>query len=166
MRYLILLAGTAIVVVMSASAWFDEAEVVKLVTFDADAQQFETGLWIVEVGGAPHLRAYSKKSAWLRRLRTKPEVRLTRGGDEHWYRATVVDDDELRDRVTEAMEQKYGRLNDVVEWFRSPSRAVAIRLDPIIPSETASDRTDDVTNDHVKDHVKDHGKDHAVGAFR
>ncbi len=134
LRYLILLAGVAVVVVLGTSLWLDEGEVVTLVTFDSEAQEFETGLWIVEVDGAPHLRAYSVKSSWLRRLSESPEVRLTREGSQRWYRATAIENDELRDRVTIAMTEKYGLLNDAVQLFRSPSRAVPIRLE-LLPDD-------------------------------
>lgn len=136
LRYLILLAGAVVVAVLGTSLWFDEGEVIQLVTFDSETQKFETGLWIVEVEGVPHLRAYSQQSAWLRRLRAAPEVQLTRGGKQNWYRATAIDDDVLRDRVTAAMAEKYGRLNDVMLLFRDPLGAVPIRLDPV-----AGDRT-------------------------
>ena len=131
MRYLILLAGVLVVIVLLVSRWFDEGEVITLVTFDAEAQEFETGLWIVEVDGAPYLRAYSLQSAWLRRLTAIPDVQLTRDGEKGWYRATAVDDDVLRDRVAEAMGDKYGRLNQATQWFRDTSGSVPIRLEPL-----------------------------------
>ena len=131
MRYLILLIGVLVVVVLGVSLWFEEGEVASLVTFDAEAQEFKTGLWIVDVDGVPHLRAYSVKSAWLRRLRAKPEVKLTRDGKEGWYRAMASDDEELQGRVTEAMAEKYGRLNGALLLFRSRARAVPIRLEAV-----------------------------------
>lgn len=130
MRYLILLAGVAVAAVLAIALWFDEGEVVTLVTFDGEGQGYETGLWVVEVDAAPHLRAYSVKSPWLRRLRKKPEVQVTRDGEQRWHHAVAIDDDELRDRVTAAMAEKYGGLNGVMLLFRDVSRAVPIRLEP------------------------------------
>ena len=132
MRYLILLAGLAVLVLSSISLWLTEGEVVTLVTTDSRGNEFETGLWIVSVEDVLHLRAESPDAAWLARIRSDPRVRVARGAELRGYRAVPLDDSGLRDRVDAAMDAKYGRLNRALLFVRDYRESVPIRLEPAL----------------------------------
>jgi hypothetical protein len=79
-RNLILLAGIAVVLLASASLWFNEGEVDILVTTDENGIEFETRLWIVELDGVAQLRAESKNAAWIERIQGRRDLQLDRAG--------------------------------------------------------------------------------------
>ena len=110
MRKLILLAGVAIALLTSISLWFDEGEVVQLITTDENGNEFETGLWVVDLEGVSYLRAESKDAAWIERIRERPDVQLDRAGRRTHYRAIPIGDDDTRESVSRAMAEKYGTI--------------------------------------------------------
>jgi hypothetical protein len=83
-RNLILLAGIAVALLASASLWFDEGEAVTLITTDENGNEFETGLWIVELDGVSYPRAESEDAGWVERIRVRPDVQLDR--TVAWFR--------------------------------------------------------------------------------
>ena len=113
------------------AVFLDEGEVVTLVTRDASGREFETDLWIVDLGAETYVRAGRSEVAWLRRLRADPLVELERAGRQADMRAAVVvDDGALAARVAQAMAEKYGLADRMWGRWGSPSRTVAIRLLP------------------------------------
>ncbi len=136
MRKLILLAGVAVALLTSISLWFDEGEVVRLITTDENGNEFETGLWIVDLEGVSYLRAESKDAAWIERIRKRPDVQLDRTGRRTDYRAIPIGDDDTRDSVSRAMAEKYGRLDRAVALFRDYSHSLPVRLQIRSPEQT------------------------------
>ena len=141
MRNFIFLAGIAVALLISASFWFDEGEVVTLITTDENGHEFETGLWIVDLDGVPYLRAESTDAVWLQRIRGRPDVQLDRTGRRVGYRALPIDADDTRDSVSRAMAEKYGRLDRAVALIRDDRHSVPVRLQRRSP-QPASARSD------------------------
>jgi hypothetical protein len=136
MRKLILLAGIAVALLTSISLWLDEGEVVRLITTDENGNEFETGLWIIELEGVAYLRAESKDAAWIKRIRERPDVQLDRTGRRADYRAIPIGDDHTRDSVSRAMAVKYGQLDRAVALFRDYSHSLPVRLQVRSPEQT------------------------------
>ncbi len=136
-----LMIGVASLVVglVFMSLAIDEGEVVHLRTVGSDGREDEADLWIVDLDGRPHLRANSEGAGWLAELRAEPKVRLQREPDREWrsYRAVLVDDPIVRDRVEHEMRAKYGYAEFLWDWWVAPSESIAIRLDPVSSAERA-----------------------------
>ena len=141
MRNSIFSAGIAVALLTLASFWFDEGEVVTLITAYENAHEFETGLWVVDLDGVPYLRAESTDAAWLQRIRRRPDVQLDRAGRRAAYRAFPIDTDETRESVSRAMAEKYGRIDRAVALFRDYNHSVPVRLQRWSP-QPASARSD------------------------
>jgi hypothetical protein len=127
-RHLIILAGIAVALLIGASLLLEEGEVVTLVTTNDAGQEFETGLWIVDIDGASYLRAESASASWLDRIRARSDVQLERAGRRAPYRAIPLDGSQIRDAVNQAMDEKYGGLDRALVMFWDHSHAVPIRL--------------------------------------
>ena len=140
MRGLMIGVASLAVVLVVASLAVDEGEVVHLRTVGSDGLEEEADLWIVDLDGVPHLRANSRNATWLTKLRAKPEVRLRRNADREWqlYRAVVVDNPIVRERVEREMQKKYGYVEFLWDWVVDPEESVPIRLDPISSKGGAS----------------------------
>ena len=76
------------------------------------------------------LRASSRSSDWLARLRADPEVELRRGEESSGYVAHSQEDPETRERVNQAMAEKYGFSDRLLSMVVPPERAVPVRLEP------------------------------------
>ena len=78
--------------------------------------------------------------AWLQHLRTRPEVRVVRGGDVVRYRAVPIETDEARQRVFWLAVKRYGLAFNAVALIHHallddpPTEAVPIRLEPLEPN--------------------------------
>ena len=125
---MIFLAGFGVVVLIVTSVWLDEGEVVTLITVDAKGNQYEIGLWIVDLEGVSYLRAESPDASWLNRIRQFPDVKLVRSGRRMDHRAIPIDDEKVRETVSWAMTEKYGAFDQALVWFRDYSRSVPIQL--------------------------------------
>jgi hypothetical protein len=112
-------------------------EVVDLHTTDASGATVETRLWVVDDSGLTWLFAARPERAWLKHLRTHPEVRLVRGGTVIRYRAVPVETDEARQRVFWLALKRYGLAFNAVALIHHaflddpPTEAVPIRLEPL-----------------------------------
>ena len=140
MRGLMIGVASLVLVLVFASLAVDEGEVVHLRTVGSDGLEEEADLWIVDLDGVPHLRANSRNASWLTELRVKPEVRLQRNADREWqlYRAVVVENPIVRERVEREMQKKYGYVEFLWDWVVDPEESVPIRLDPISSKGGAS----------------------------
>jgi hypothetical protein len=104
-----------------------EVRTVEVVTEDEDGGSRETTVWLVVVDGAGVVRTGS--TAWGENVVRKPELAL-RVGEASWeLRAEFVEDDALRQRITDAFREKYGFLDRVVSWMRG-ARPKIMRLHP------------------------------------
>jgi len=139
LRYFTLAVAVVIMVVVVGVLWVDEGEVVTLATVDQHGRHALTGLWIVELDGRTYLRAGSPDASWLKRLRTRPLVELTRGGVTRTVRATPIDDAAVRIAVSWAMREKYGLVDAVLVRIIDHSQAVPILVEPVVPDLTAGD---------------------------
>ena len=107
-------------------------EVVVLETHAADGTAHRTRLWVVDDGGFAWLRTGEAKAPWLARLRARPEVMVTRGGERRAYRAVPVDDAAIRERVNALELEKYGWRERALRAFGlTPPGATPIRLEPV-----------------------------------
>jgi hypothetical protein len=136
MRKLTLCIGLLLAALAVGSAWVHEGEVVTLTTWDAGDHPRRSRLWIVEVDGAPYLRADLPGASWLARLRARPQVEVQRNGERARYQAVPVDDPAVREAVARAMAAKYGLLDELLgAVVRDDGRAQPVRLDAV-PDDT------------------------------
>lgn len=101
-------------------------ETVQLETFDERGNAFPTTLWVVDLHEEPWIRAGDPEAGWLQRLKVSPQVFLTRDGQRMPYRAELSD--EGAGRINEAMREKYGRADQLIELIHEPDAVVAVRL--------------------------------------
>lgn len=128
-RYPMLFAGIAILLVVVASMLVEEGEVVTLETSDAFGQTYPTRLWIVELDGKLYVRGPPERD-WVQRLNLRPQVKLTRNGETGSFRAKLILDPALADAVHQAMVAKYGRADGLVDRLFNRSEPAAILLEP------------------------------------
>ena len=131
LRQVALCIGLALAVLAVVSSWVHEGEVVTLTTFDAEQHPRRSRLWIVEVDGARYVRADLRGARWVSRLRTRPQVELQRDGVHERCQAVPVDDPAVREAVGNAMEAKYGLLDELLDAVRDDEDTIPVRLDPI-----------------------------------
>jgi hypothetical protein len=125
-------------VLLIASLWFDEGEVVLLTTMDARGNDYETSLWVVDLEGHAFVRAQSSSSAWLARVRELSDVKLERSGRHTDHRAIPIDDAKVREAVNQLMTEKYGCFDQASQWFLDYSRSIPIQLQALpVRSETS-----------------------------
>jgi hypothetical protein len=112
-----------------ASTWMiDEGEIVKITTVDADGDEHETEVWIVDLPSGTYLRSGRSDTGWLERLRVHPEVVLKRDGTKRSCTARVLDSPQVSAEVSRAMAEKYGFADDIWGAVSDRSGAVPIRL--------------------------------------
>lgn len=100
------------------SAWapFADADVVRIVTLDADGDERDKPVWIVFVDGAPYVR--TNDSRWLANIRRGSPVALRLDAAERPVSAEEVADGEAAARVEEAFKEKYGFVQRVMSFLR------------------------------------------------
>jgi hypothetical protein len=133
-----------------------EGEVATLSTVAADGAEFETQVWVVEGDGLPEadagvvfLRAGSPDSAWLARLRARPQVELARGEKLRAYVAVPEEDAALRERVNLAMAEKYGIADRLIALVFDQRRSTPIRL---VPDPSRPDVIREAAGEHAAPH--------------
>ena len=130
MRLSILAVGIAVAAVVFTSMFFDEGEVVTLVTKNVDGAAFDTQLWIVQLDGHLYLRAGSSHARWLARLRENPLVTLKRGDEKLPFKAIPQDDPATLNAVNALMAEKYGYADRTLAYIVDRKHSVAILLEP------------------------------------
>lgn len=106
----------------------ESGEVVTLQTQDADGEQRETRLWIVDDGGRQWLRAGGPDAKWLLDIRRNPAVQVEREGRSARY--TAVPDTASRERLNPLFAEKYGWADAYIDALLGSDDATPIRLDP------------------------------------
>ena len=133
MRLVRILAGIAVALLLLVGGYFvmaESGEVVVLETRDAEGAH-QTRLWVVDDGGFAWLRTGDPMSPWLARLRTNPEVAVTRNGERREYRAVPVEDAATRDRINALTLEKYGAAEKILRSVMMDTSGVTpIRLEP------------------------------------
>jgi len=113
-------------------------EVVEVETYDPRGMSFHPSAWIVAGNGAHLLRASTWDVGWLDRLRSHPDIHITRDGVRSAFRAEIAD--AALDRVNHWMREKYGRSDELMTAFRDPAEATAIRLIPVVRDRSWSEQ--------------------------
>jgi hypothetical protein len=104
-----------------------EVGTVFVATTDADGDPRETKVWLAVVDGAGYVRTGG--TTWGENAARDGELVL-RAGEASWpMRVELVEDDALRQRVTDAFREKYGFSDRMVSWVRG-SRPKIMRLHP------------------------------------
>jgi hypothetical protein len=129
-RILLITIGGLVAMLVLGAVAIDEGEVIALTTFDADGKDHLTQLWIVDLEGDSYLRSTAPDSAWLERLRARPEAVLARGEEDRAVTATPVSSRELLARVNRAMAEKYGTSDRLYSVLFDRSRSVPVRIEP------------------------------------
>jgi len=119
----------AAVAAAEAPEWESLREVVtvEVVTADEDGASRETTVWLVVVDGAGIVRTGG--TSWGENVVRKPELVLRAGEASYELRVEFVEDDALRQRITDAFREKYGFSDRVTSWMRG-SRPKMMRLHP------------------------------------
>jgi hypothetical protein len=104
-----------------------EVETVEVVTADEDGDPRETTVWIVVVDGAGIVRTGG--TTWGENAVRKPELVLRAGAASYPLRVEFVEDDALRQRITDTFREKYGFSDRMLSWVRG-SRPKLMRLHP------------------------------------
>ena len=104
-----------------------EVQTVEVVTADEDGASRETTVWLVVVDGAGIVRTGG--TSWGENVVRKPELVLRAGEASYELRVEFVEDDALRQRITDAFREKYGFSDRIVSWVRG-SRPKLMRLHP------------------------------------
>ena len=113
----------------SPPVWSDVAAVeeVEVLTHDEDGELRETTIWLAVVDGDGFVRTGG--SSWGKNLQRDPSLVLRIEGAEYPLRAEFVEDDGLRDRITDTFREKYG----FSDWLITPirgSRPMIMRMLP------------------------------------
>jgi hypothetical protein len=130
-RILSVLAAVVLALGIFYGVLAESGEVVVLETRDAAGAVHATRLWVVDYEGSAWLRTGEAQAPWLARLRTNPEVAVTRGGERREYRAVPVADAATREQINTLELQKYGWRESVLRVAgMDPAGATPIRLEP------------------------------------
>ncbi len=130
-RVLGVLAAVVVALGIFYGVLAESGEVVVLETRDATGTAHETRLWVVDHEGFAWLRTGDASAPWLARLRTHPEVAVTRGGERREYRATPVDDAATREAINALELEKYGWRESVLRVAgMDPAGTTPVRLEP------------------------------------
>jgi len=131
MRHLWLagLLGLVAAPAAAPTAWspFAEADVVRIVTQDADGAERDTPVWLVVVEGAAYVR--TNDSRWLANIRRGSRVALRLDETTRVVSAEEVRDPDVTVQVEEAYKQKYGFVQRVMSALRLREPTV-LRLRP------------------------------------
>ncbi|HKE90199.1 MAG TPA: DUF2255 family protein [Gemmatimonadales bacterium] len=99
---------------------FAEADVVRIVTRDADGAERDTRVWFVVVGGDGFVR--TNDSRWLANIRRGSPVALRLDHEGRTMECAVsaeeVNDATISAAVEEAYKEKYGFVQRVMSFFR------------------------------------------------
>lgn len=84
----------------------ERIEVVQLHTFDQQANEVITRLWVVDNGGYQYLRVGADGSEWLNRIEKNEEFEVTRNGRRYKYTAVLRKN--MSEKINDMMRDKYG----------------------------------------------------------
>ena len=122
----LLVAGAAAAAVPDWEALRDVGTVV-VATTDADGSARETTVWLAVVDGAGYVRTGGTR--WGENAVRNGELVLEVEGASYPLRVEFVEDEALRQRVTDAFRAKYGFTDAMLGWMRG-SRPKIMHLVP------------------------------------
>ena len=146
MRGVIQAVGYLAGILVVGALLLDEGQVVTLLT-EEDGREYETHLWIVDLGDQLYIRANRPDAEWLERINADPDVGLRWSdgiGEEVFsFRARRVKDPSIRDKVSRGLAQKHGFADRVRTFLAEDKSTVVFEL---IPAD-ASTISEPVSND-------------------
>jgi len=104
-----------------------EVGTVEVVTTDEDGASRETTVWIAVVDGAAYVRTGS--STWGENVVRSSELELRAAGSSQPMRVEFIEDDAVRERVSQGFRDKYGFSDRALAWIRG-SRPKIMKLHP------------------------------------
>ncbi|MEM7409773.1 MAG: DUF2255 family protein [Myxococcota bacterium] len=109
--------------------WADVAAVeeIEVLTHDEDGALRETTIWLAVVDGEGFVRTGG--SSWGQNLERDPTLVLRIEGEEFPLRAEFIEDESLRERVTETFREKYGFSDVLITPIRG-SNPMIMRMLP------------------------------------
>lgn len=104
----------------------ETGEVAKITSVDEAGTFHETRVWVVDIAGETYVRAGTRESAWLDRVRTRSLVVLERAGVQREVRLVLAADQ--TPEVNLHMAHKYGWADMVVGTLVPRRNAVALQV--------------------------------------
>ena len=105
----------------------ERVEVIQVKTLDSQGELVETRLWIVDHQGKQYVRA-GADSGWYLRMKSNPEVLMTRNDQESKYLA--VEDKSKMEIVDQLMNKKYTWGDDIIAAMVGRTDAIPMELQP------------------------------------
>ncbi|MGH0033232.1 MAG: DUF2255 family protein [Myxococcota bacterium] len=107
--------------------WADVADVetVQVVTDNGDGTTSDTTVWLAVVDGQGYIR--TGNSGWGGNVLRNQDVELRIGDVSYELHVYFVEDDELRQQITDAFREKYGWSDAFISLFRG-SHPTIMRL--------------------------------------
>ena len=106
----------------------ERVEVVEVKTLDHKGEVATTRLWIIDHEGKQYLRA-GADSGWYLRMKTNPNITMTRDGKRAQYYA--VERRDLVDVINAMMNEKYTWGDDVIGAVTGKEEAIPMELQPL-----------------------------------
>ncbi len=104
-----------------------EVETVQVLTTNEDSRVRDTTVWLVVVDGDGYIRTWG--TAWGDNVVRDPEIEVSIEGTKYALRVHFVEDDGLRQRITDSFREKYGFADSLIGLFRG-DRPKIMRLTP------------------------------------
>ena len=104
-----------------------DLDTVEVLTSDEDGASRETTVWLAVVDGAGYVRTGNTR--WGDNVVRSAELALRAAGSSQPMRVEFVEDEALRQRVSDAFRQKYGLSDRALSWIRG-SRPKIMHLYP------------------------------------
>ncbi len=93
-----------------------EVDTVQVLTTNEDSRVRDTTVWLVVVDGDGYIRTGG--TAWGDNVVRDPEVEVVIDGATYALRVHFVEDDGLRQRITDSFREKYGFIDSLIGLFR------------------------------------------------
>ena len=104
-----------------------EVDTVQVLTTNEDSRVRDTTVWLVVMDGDGYIRTGG--TAWGDNVVRDPEIEVSIEGTKYPLRAHFVEDDGLRQRITDSFREKYGFADSLIGLFRG-DRPKIMRLTP------------------------------------
>jgi hypothetical protein len=104
-----------------------EVDTVQVLTTNEDSRVRDTTVWLVVVDGDGYIRTGG--TAWGDNAVRDPEIEVSIEGTKYPLRVHFVEDDGLRQRITDSFREKYGFADSLIGLFRG-DRPKIMRLTP------------------------------------
>ncbi len=99
-----------------------DVEEIEVITEDEDGEARETTIWLAVVDGQGFIRTGG--SSWGKNVQRNPDVVLRIEGTEYPLRAEFIEDEGLRERVTDTFRAKYGWSDVLISPIRGSDPSI------------------------------------------